>query len=306
MPTAVNIAQEVDDAVDAFADAMQPVQKDFYNRIVALTKDLSVDSAGMIKPTVANFNIIAKIRQEFQKVVYDKRFQGHVKGINQTLSDITDLQDNFFTEATPDFTQPSIIATYQKQAFTDTVQSLTGAGMSENVVNAVVDIVNTGVTEGQSFVTMSDALKEAMIGNDEIDGKLVSYSKQIVSDAMHGQARNYNARVADDLGLQWYEYVGPLKDTSREWCIALEEKRWIHESELASICRGNIDGDKVSLAGLMPDTNSENVISRCGGYNCRHHMVPVPSERVPSKIRREFEDEVSPDSDEIIDGAPDH
>lgn len=302
----INIAQETQDIVDQFATSMNPVQKRLYNRVSALLKELSVDADGNIKQTVSNLNIINDVEKELNSVLYDPTFQKNVAQINGALEDIDKMQTHFFDKTFEDFTQPKVIPAMQDQAFTDAVTSLTGAGMQQEVVNHAMDVVKTGIMEGSSFADMNTALRDSMLGDSEVDGKLVSYTKQVLSDTLHNQARNYNSIVTKKLGLQWYEYVGTLKDTSRPWCIALEEKRWIHESELGSICRGMIDGEKVSLAGLMPDTNKENVISRCGGYNCQHHMIPVPAERVPSKIRRDFEDDIEPDEDEIADSAPSH
>lgn len=306
MAKQINIADETEQLVDQFARSMNPVQKRLYTKVSALLKELSIDSEGNIKRTVSNFNIISKVERELKSIVHDPSFQRNVAQINDALSDVNKMQRNFFTATQPDFTQPKVIQAYHDQAFDDAVASLTGAGMTEQVINSAADIVKTGITEGTSFADMNDQLRESMLGTDDVEGKMVSYSKQILSDTLHNQARNYNSLVADDLGLEWYEYIGPLKDTSREWCIALEEKRWIHQSELGSIARGVIDGEKVSLAGLMPDTDADNVVQRCGGYNCQHHMVPVPAERVPSSIRREFEDGVEPDEDEINEDLPSH
>lgn len=301
----INVAQETENLVDQFADSMDSVQRGLYNRVSALLKELSIDSEGMIKQTASNLNIINKVKAELDSVLTNPTFQNNVVEIQSALEDVNDLQKNFYSDTAPDFEQPKVIDAFQEQAFNSAVTDLTGAGMNEYALGHALDIVSNGVKEGQSFATMSDLLKQSMIGDEEIEGRLVSYSKQIASDTLHGQARNYNALVTDKLGFEWFEYIGPLKDTSRPWCIAVEHKRYIHKSELAAISRGDIDGRKVSLAGLMPDTNSENVQSRCGGYNCSHQMVGISSELVPTKIRSKFED-VERDAEDLTDDRPIH
>jgi len=90
------------------------------------------------------------------------------------------------------------------------------------------------------------------------------------------------------LGLVWYQYVGSLITTSREFCIHLVGKRYVHESEITGIINGKIDGEKVSLAGLIPDTTKDNFPILRGGYNCRHQMLAVSEATVPKKVRIEL------------------
>lgn len=291
MPDKINIADEIQSTVDEFADSMSPIQRGLYNRVSALLKSLSLDSDGNIKQTASNLSIINKVEIELNSVTKNPEFQDQVASINSALADVNQMQNHFFDVQIPDFAEPAVIPAFQEQAFNNAVTSLTGAGMQQEVVNHALDVVRDGIMEGASFADMNDLLRISMLGNKEIEGRLVAYTKQILSDTLHGQARDYNSIITKKLGLVWYEYIGPLRDTSRPWCIALEKKQWIHKSELAAICAGNIDGHKVSLAGLMPDTNKENVVSRCGGYNCMHHMVPVPAESVPDEIRAKFEDD---------------
>ena len=286
----ISIAQEVQDMVDKFADKMSPIQKELYSKVSATLKDLDVDAKGNIKRTVSNLNKISSANVQLNSLLNDPRYQKNVAGLKASLEEIAKLQTSMFGEIITDFEQPTVIDSAYKQAFKQVVTDLTETGMNANVLTQANKIVSDGITSGSSFEEMNTKLKDFLIGNKDIDGKLQSYTKQVVSDTLHGASRTYNSIVTEDLGLKWYRYVGALVKTSRQWCIELEHKEWIHESELGKICRGDIDGKKVSLQGLMPDTNKENVVNRCGGYNCSHHMVPVPSESVPLRLRQKFEE----------------
>jgi hypothetical protein len=129
-----------------------------------------------------------------------------------------------------------------------------------------------------------------------------------VNDALQTSSRKYNSLAVDKLGLEWYMYVGSLKAESRDFCAALLRKKYIHESELPAISRGLIDGVQVDMSGVMEGTDGENIIDRCGGWNCSHHLMPISEEMVPTRIRRKFEDEdeVTPDEDEEADSRPQH
>lgn len=302
--------------VESFSDNMDKVQKKLYNQVFAIVKEISVDSDGNIKRTVDNFNKITKIQSTLQSVVNNPDYKKLIGSINSSINDITKMQSNFFKTNLDDYSVPKIIDKLKQQSFDNVLTQLTESGVNANVADAATKIVSDGVKAGDSFFKMSRQLEEFIIGTPEVDGKLVSYSKQVVNDTLHGAARNLNSVISVDLDLQWYQYVGALTKGvknktnnkrhggSREWCIELVKKQWIHESELPGICRGKINGKTVSLAGLMPDTTKDNVIDRCGGYNCNHQMIPVPIEFVPTKIRRKFEKNIPEDEDEKTDSRP--
>lgn len=283
-----DIVNEIQKFVDRFAAKIEPVQQRLYAKVMAVLKDVSVDSEGNIKRTSANMKLIKSVEKDLKSIIQNQEYQQNIADLKKYLDETIKLQQEYF-KATDDAGKPSVMGEIQDQAFRSTVDVLTGAGIQSNLVNAATDIVSQGITEGASFADMNDQLRKFMVGDNETNGKLLSYSKQIVSDTLHTTSRNYNSIMTEKLGMEWFQYVGATVKDSRPWCKALVKKRWIHESELGSICRGVIDGTQVSRQGLMPDTNKSNVISRCGGWNCSHSMVPVPSELVPKAIRERFE-----------------
>lgn len=303
MPDTKNIVNEIQSFVDDFSTNIEPIQKKLYDRVSGMLSQLSLDAEGNIKRTQANMNLISDVKTELKSVVNNKAYQSNVAQLKSALNDVSDLQENYFSKIDAAADKPPVVDSIIDHSFNTAVSDLTAAGLQSTVVDAAADIVSTGITEGTSFGDMNTQLREFMLGNEEKEGKLLSYSKQIVSDTMHTSSRNYNSLMTDKLGLKWFRYVGALVADSRPWCIALEHKEWIHESELPSICNGTINGQKVSKQGLMPDTNKENVISRCGGYNCAHHMVPVPDELVPANIRRKFEKDIPAN---VEDDRPTH
>ena len=78
---------------------------------------------------------------------------------------------------------------------------------------------------------------------------------------------------------------------SRPLCIELvENKKYIHQSEIKGICRGHVNDKDISIAGMIPGTDESNfMINRCG-YNCQHQLIPISPEFVPQDIRDNFEE----------------
>lgn len=289
------IVVKIDDFVNTSANKLEPLQKSLFNKISAELKELSVDSDGFIKRTSSNLDIINNVKAELNAVLTNPKYNSIVNGVSDTLSEVNDLQGSYFQTIDPSLVTPPVVLSTNELAFQDAKADLTKAGFQTEIVDSASDIVQTAITEGTSYADMNSQLADFIIGNDKVDGKLVSYTKQILGDTLNNASRNYNSIITDKLGLEWFRYVGALVKDSRPMCRALEKKEWIHISELPSICRGIVDGQQISRQGMMPDTNKDNVISRCMGWNCEHHMIPVASESVPKNIRAKFEDNIKTD-----------
>jgi hypothetical protein len=90
-------------------------------------------------------------------------------------------------------------------------------------------------------------------------------------------------------------YTGSNKETTREFCEQLTRKKFIHKSEIPEILKGRIDEyqcaiyEKTGLPyGMIEGTTPENFQCNCGGWNCRHQLVPVHELAVPANIRAKF------------------
>lgn len=287
--TPFQIVAEIDNYINEFAADIESIQADLYNRITVILKEISTNKDGDIKRTAANLKIISDVQKELNKAINDSKFHAQIAGLKSALQDVIYFQTEYFNQIEPGLSTPAVITELQEQSFDRVISDLTGVGIKDSLVNQGAKILRQSMLEGASFFKMNEDMKKFMIGNEDVEGRLVGYSKQIVSDVMHTNARVYNSIITDQLGLKWRQYTGALVEDSRPWCDAMVAKEWIHESELPAICRGEIDGRKVKLTGLMPDTNSKNVVERCGGFNCRHEMFPVSPAVVPQKIRSKIE-----------------
>lgn len=288
--TSVNLIQA---AIDEFVAGLPAIQKKQFDQIYITLKELTLDRDGLIKPNVANMKVMNKVRLQMEAIVENPTYLSKVADIQNEITKIADAKTTYFSNSFSQFNEPPVVGKMQDSAFRSATTSLTEAGVNEYVVNEAVSVLEQAVTSGSSFSDMVNNLEVQMLGNADVDPRLVSYSKQIMTDTLTGFTRDYNNLVVRDLGLQWYMYVGALVKSSRPFCDAMIDKKYVHESELGSVARGVIDGKTVSREGMMPDTNSTNIISRCGGYNCNHELVPISEELVPKSLREKFEEEIT-------------
>ena len=173
---------------------------------------------------------------------------------------------------------------------------MTGAGVQAVVTDKLNDILLRAVTSNAKFSDLTRELHEHLTTNENKQGALSKYANTYATTAMSQYVGENNRLLTNDLGLEWFEYVGSNIETTREFCDHLTEKRYVHKSEIKTILKGEIDGHQCEIyektglpKGMIEGTNEQNFQVNCGGWNCRHQLVPVAKEAVPLDIRAKFE-----------------
>jgi len=90
MPTQAEIIEQLTEVIEMrvsqWGERMPELQRQSYDVVLNLTADLDTDADGKIKPTTKNIKIISKIKDELNRVIFDKRYQDDLThGINTIL-----------------------------------------------------------------------------------------------------------------------------------------------------------------------------------------------------------------------------
>jgi hypothetical protein len=175
------------------------------------------------------------------------------------------------------------------------VNGLVGAGLDQTLSQDIIGELKTAILAGENYsdlVTRLQAIKTTPTNA----GLLAKHSQTYARDAINDFMGQRNKIIGDDLGLEWYMYVGSNLTTTREFCEHLTKKKYIHKSELPTILSGDIDGHQCKIYaktklpyGLIDGTNPQNFAIYRGGWNCGHQLIPVSAEVVPENIRKKFE-----------------
>lgn len=290
------IAKTINAAIERFEKSLPEAQEVSMREIELLLKDLEL-SQSRLKPNAANLRTIGKIKQKLEVAILN---EGYLKAVEELIGDfrkISKLQTRYFHSLVTKFNAPKLLKELQKQSITAAIESLTGAGVDTNLVQPIQDILRQNITTGGIFSELTKTVREFIVGNLETVGHLERYVKQIANDALSQYAAQYLQVVAADLGLVWFRVVGAEIETTRDYCEATLDKRFIHRSEFEDLIRGNfpefkaIDGKINSKTGLprgmIAGTKPENLQIYRGGWNCGHQYVPVAEAAVPKKLRLE-------------------
>jgi hypothetical protein len=117
----------------------------------------------------------------------------------------------------------------------------------------------------------------------DITSKAEGYASTLTDTGLSVIGRERINDTAKDLGLSWYRYIGGVIDTSRDFCIE-RDGGYYHEEEVQEWADEDWDGK-------IEGTDSENIFTFCGGWNCRHSLVPVLKQTVPDEDLNRIENE---------------
>lgn len=295
MATINEILKTIDDSVNGFNESIPKVQQQLFDEINELSSKLETRN-GRILANAKNIRLIGQIKQRFDKLITkNKGYKERVKKFTEAFGKVEQLQDQYFSETIQKYSRPQTLAAIRTESIDATIESLTGNGMKQSLVEPIREILRTNITSGAKYTDLTKSLRDFMLDNKTGEGRLAKHVKQITTDALNQYARTNIQTVTDNLGLEYFSYNGAIIDTSRPFCVALHKKKYFHKSEIPDLIKGDfkefkdIDGKIDSKTGLpygmIKDTNANNFLTLAGGWNCNHSPIPVDVLAVPESKR---------------------
>lgn len=163
-----------------------------------------------------------------------------------------------------------LINPIQRSTVEQTLQSLTGSGVSTNFIEPIRTGIYQNIVAGSTKADLEAYLRRYILGNPEVDGLLSRYVKQVSRDALNQFDGQVNAKIANEFGLDAYRYVGSLIEDSRPQCRRWVAMGMIQTKDLPTeIAWMNANG-----TGAIPGTSPDTFSIYRGGYNCRHSAIP--------------------------------
>lgn len=299
-----DVIDTLDKAADGFGNIANAEQKKIYEEVVTLAKDLETDAQGKVKQTITNLKRLNQIKAKLAALSKDKEW---VAGIGKFVKyfDILQKQQNaYFSQnfhVTLGESAKKRNEMMKQIAVNNTIEALMGDGLKANVTDKLNDILLRGVTSGAKWADLQQELRDHLMGKEGGQGAFARYATTYATTALSQYTGQNNQMMTKDLGLEWFMYTGSNIETTREFCEVLTKKKWIHKSEIPTILQGKIempDGEVVEVAiyektglpkGMIADTTPENFQCNCGGWNCRHQLIPVADAVVPKSVRDRME-----------------
>lgn len=126
--------------------------------------------------------------------------------------------------------------------------------------NQIADYITNSIANNADWKSFQQGMKDIVVGNKNVDGSLVRYSKQYIHDTARQASQTIDNAFADKFGLVYFLYFGDEIETTRPFCRSRFGKVF-HRDDVKSW--------PDDLPYFQPNYNF--FIDR-GGYNCRHQI----------------------------------
>jgi len=290
-----DLLKEIDLAVERFLQASDRAQTRAFSDVVDLLKQLDT-KRGVVLVNKKNLAIIRDIRKRLNRSFLNPEYKAAVEAFLRSYDNIAALQVKYFKTIDAEFDYKETLKEITKQAKTYVLEQLLGSGFESGIVTQVEDIIRQNVTGRASYADLVKQISAYLADStSKSPGKIAAWSRQIVTDGLNQFSAQFSSIVSEDLGLEWYMYVGSNIETTRQFCQLMTHKKWVHKSELPIILRGSIDGTKYKVSkttglwyGAVPGTNAGNFYLYRGGYNCGHQYLPVSAVVVPLAVKNKL------------------
>lgn len=293
------VIDTLDEAADSFDGIATKEQKKIYDEVITLAKDLDTDALGRVRQSIANLKRLTLIKAKLAALSKDKEW---VSGIGKFLQYFGTLQKQQNAYFSAHFPQATLSKSAKEKnelmrqlAIQNTTEALMGDGLKANVTDKLNDILLRAVTTNAKFADLQEELRAHLMGQNGGQGAFARYATTYATTALSQFTGQQNKLLSEDLDTEWFMYTGSNKETTRELCEQLTKKKYIHKSEIPTILTGRIDEyqcdiyEKTGLPyGMIAGTTPDNFQCNCGGWNCRHQLVPVADAVVPANLRAKF------------------
>lgn len=231
-----------------------------------------------------NISILLSIEAQIKNKIFSPKYETALRKYAREFTNQAKLNDLYFEGIVNNYEVKPIYEEVVKQAQRNTIELLTGDTFTQPLMTPLKELMNTAVMNEGSYYDTLQGLRKIILGNDQVDGKLLSHVKRVAYDGFAISDRTYTSIVAKDLGLDFYRWSGGKIDDTRCFCLERAGK-YYHRKEIEAWGDGKDVGNcGHPWQGMNSLTNKDNIFSLAGGYNCKHSPLPVSEKSVPESV----------------------
>lgn len=273
----------LDNVPDEWVKAIMNFQPKMLNELNRLLSRITTTSDGLIELTADNLDRVSIIIDELRQYMTTGEYVDIVQDLNRQFMAQQANTIAYFNAEFGEAPVTSFASTLYNTKRAQLLDAVIGDGLNPQLFTPLREALIDGIGTGSSYSEMLENIRTISIGNDELEGSLLRYSRLIVSDTLATTDRQFTQLVGDELGLEWYRYLGGTMKTTR--CFCQERNRgYFHIEEIRSWGRGENLGncnEGGRWQGMRRGTNADTIVVYLGGYNCQHSLIPVSEASVP-------------------------
>lgn len=261
-------------ANNTYGRSVIKVQNELYDAIFLKLKDLELDDSGYIKQNSVNRKILRDTQEQFEVTISTSVYQASLSRHMGVIPKINSLNTEYFQQIKETFSpNKNFLRSLQSQTIKNVNELLLQDGLRAQIKIPLNQILEQNVSTGGDFKGMLTQIKDFITGNDQVEGRLLRYSKTYLKDILFQYSRSFQESITNDLKLNWYSYSGGVIDRTREFCLERVGK-YFHRSEIESWA-------ELHWKGKAAGTTKSSIFILLGGHNCAHSLIPVSQIVVP-------------------------
>ena len=273
---------------ESIVTAAEKAQRDAWRKLGPLLAEMDVDATGNIRQTEDNIRRIGLITEELNKVLaggeYKDAVQSFLSSIDEGVQLTDDIAKKIDSNFQPDNVQKQLLAISKQNA----INAFFGSGLRDNVTVPFLEQLTANVAARAPLREATKALQGVIEGTETTDGRLLANVRTTANTAQAIADRSYSAAVNEELGIEYFQYLGGEIPTTRPFCEH-REGAIFHRKEIEAWGNGENsaginDISNGTWAGRIDGTDSRSIFTFVGGWNCRHFLVPVIKQKVPASV----------------------
>jgi hypothetical protein len=273
---------------ETIVTAAEKAQRDAWRKLGPLLAEMDVDATGNIRQTEDNIRRIGLITDELNKVLaggeYKDAVQSFLASIDEGVQLTDDIAKKINSSFEPDNVQRQLLAISKQNA----INAFFGSGLKENFTQPFLEQLTANVAARAPLREAVKALQGVIEGTETTDGRLLANVRTTANTAQAIADRSYAAAVNEELGIEYFQYLGGEIPTTRPFCQH-REGAIFHRKEIEAWGNGENsaginDIRKGTWDGRIDGTDSRSIFTFVGGWNCRHFLVPVIKQKVPPSV----------------------
>lgn len=267
-----DIENNSDEAINKLLKSLSETNETLYSEFESLVSTLEKTPAGLIKASPGNMRLISSFDGKFDAIIKTTPYYKESISFIKSYSENTKLINSYFKAFDGFNPKNAIYETVLETNVEITVNSLLESGINEYFKTPLTNSLRLSVFEGTSKTDLLKSLRAELLGTVDRKPRLERYIQQVSTDAINQFNGNYIGTISNDLGLSHYFYKGTKMEETRPFCVHLTGK-YMKEVQLREYVTKESSGK--GWTGMIPGTNFGNILTRRGGYNCRHTIIPV-------------------------------
>ena len=248
-----------------FNTAIEAARFDLFAKLAELLTQLQT-SSGAINPTAENLLLVDQILLQLGDFLFEPESK-YLLALNSYLSGIAvgATQANAAMKIADSEKYQQVL----RALIIKTQQLFDKTAVSALTTTNLRAAISGNVMAGASTIDAIQSIRAVILGDDKRLGFLTRYAKTWTLTGFASAESQYVKLVADDIGIERWEYAGGTVDDTRQFCLDRVGQFFTREEiEAWPETAGDWEGRAYG-------TDSETIWAYRGGFNCRHVLQPA-------------------------------